>query len=153
MASTPTTTKIVSFSGKNRFLSNFYPAVVEMDDELYAAVEHAFQAAKCIDIAKRADFRAPHLTAAGAKQLGRRVVRRPDWKEVQVHVMRELLYEKFTGLHNPRLAEQLLDTGDAELIEGNWWGDTFWGVCGGVGENWLGRLLMEVRGAIELAQI
>jgi predicted NAD-dependent protein-ADP-ribosyltransferase YbiA (DUF1768 family) len=32
-----------------------------------------------------------------------------------------------------------------ELIEGNWWGDTYWGVCNGVGENHLGKLLMKIR--------
>lgn len=29
--------------------------------------------------------------------------------------------------------------------EGNTWGDKFWGVCDGEGENHLGKLLMEVR--------
>jgi predicted NAD-dependent protein-ADP-ribosyltransferase YbiA (DUF1768 family) len=36
-------------------------------------------------------------------------------------------------------------TGDEELVEGNWWNDTFWGVCNGVGENNLGKLLMKIR--------
>ena len=46
------------------------------------------------------------------------------------------------------LRQQLLDTGDAELVEGNSWNDTFWGVSArtGKGKNWLGRLLMQVRG-------
>lgn len=35
--------------------------------------------------------------------------------------------------------------GDAELIEGNTWGDRIWGVCDGVGENRLGKILMRVR--------
>jgi predicted NAD-dependent protein-ADP-ribosyltransferase YbiA (DUF1768 family) len=39
----------------------------------------------------------------------------------------------------------LIDTGDQELIEGNWWGDVIWGVCNGKGENHLGKILMEVR--------
>jgi predicted NAD-dependent protein-ADP-ribosyltransferase YbiA (DUF1768 family) len=46
----------------------------------------------------------------------------------------------------------LLETGDAELIEGNDWGDTFWGVCGGKGNNFLGKLLMEVRKELRSAQ-
>lgn len=43
------------------------------------------------------------------------------------------------------LSEMLEATGDAELIEGNHWGDTFWGVCNGVGQNNLGKLLMAIR--------
>lgn len=39
----------------------------------------------------------------------------------------------------------LLKTGDEELVEGNTWGDTFWGVCKGKGRNELGKILMKVR--------
>ena len=39
----------------------------------------------------------------------------------------------------------LLATGDAKIVEGNTWGDVFWGVCNGVGENHLGEILMKVR--------
>lgn len=58
--------------------------------------------------------------------------------------MEELLRIKFSGI-DPFLTRALLETGDAELIEGNTWNDTFWGVCNGEGENNLGRLLMKVR--------
>lgn len=52
---------------------------------------------------------------------------------------------KFT--QNPILAQRLLDTGEARIAEGNYWGDLFWGVddVTGEGENHLGRLLMELR--------
>ena len=45
------------------------------------------------------------------------------------------------------LRSLLVATGDRELIEGNTWGDTFWGVDKntGQGENHLGRILMELR--------
>jgi predicted NAD-dependent protein-ADP-ribosyltransferase YbiA (DUF1768 family) len=39
----------------------------------------------------------------------------------------------------------LIDTGNEELCEFNTWGDTFYGVCNGVGKNILGKLLMEIR--------
>lgn len=57
--------------------------------------------------------------------------------------MRRLVWRKFTD--DPYLAELLLATGDEELVEGNVWGDTFWGVCEGKGENWLGKILMDIR--------
>ena len=56
--------------------------------------------------------------------------------------MLELLHLKF---RHPVLKDQLLATGDVELIEGNDWGDEFWGVCCGKGSNNLGKLLMLVR--------
>ena len=34
---------------------------------------------------------------------------------------------------------------DVDLIEGNTWGDTFWGQVDGKGENKLGKLLMKIR--------
>lgn len=40
---------------------------------------------------------------------------------------------------------RLAETGDVDLVEGNTWGDTFWGVYNGRGENWLGVLLMLTR--------
>ena len=57
--------------------------------------------------------------------------------------MRDLLAQKF-AVHT-QLAQMLLLTGDALLVEGNTWNDTFWGVCAGVGHNNLGLLLMQQR--------
>ena len=69
--------------------------------------------------------------------------KRDNWSRIKNDVMLKLLRRKFvSGSHYATL---LLDTGGAELIEGNTWGDTYWGVCDGVGENHLGKLLMLVR--------
>lgn len=132
---------INSFSGKYRFLSNFYPSPIKMGDLVYDTVEHAYQAAKCVEPLDRLMIR-DATTPGIAKQLGRRVAIRDDWEEVKVQVMHKLLQMKFKSEY---LKDMLLDTGDVELIEGNTWGDTFWGVCNGVGENHLGKLLMQVR--------
>ena len=67
---------------------------------------------------------------------------RSDWEDVKFDVMKEIVILKFI---NPNLKEKLLATKDAELIEGNTWNDRCWGVCDGVGQNNLGRILMEVR--------
>ena len=50
--------------------------------------------------------------------------------------------------YHDELRSRLITTGDALLVEGNTWGDTFWGQCDGVGENHLGRILMGVRLAL-----
>ena len=57
--------------------------------------------------------------------------------------MEDICRAKFT--QNEELKKKLIDTGDATLIEGNTWNDTFWGVCNGVGENNLGKILMKIR--------
>lgn len=72
---------------------------------------------------------------------------RADWDDARNYrlvVMEQLLREKFSD-KNPELKQKLIDTYDAELIEGNTWNDTFWGVCGGIGKNHLGKLLMKIR--------
>ena len=82
------------------------------------------------------------------KGMGRRVKLRPDWEQVKVGLMEEIVRAKFT--QNEELKRLLLATGDKRLAEGNTWGDTFWGVDlrTGQGENHLGRILMKVRGEL-----
>lgn len=128
-------TDILAFRDEYRWLSNFWPV-----PSLGATVEHHYQAAKTDDPAWASRIlEAP--TAGQAKRLGQRAPLRPTWNDERIPVMRSLLIVKFEGL----LARRLLATGDARLVEGNTWGDTFWGVCEGVGENHLGQLLMWVR--------
>ena len=81
-------------------------------------------------------------TAKEAKSFGRQVKLREDWESVKVDIMEMLLRQKFA---RPALREQLLNTQDSILINGNNYGDTFWGVCKGEGQNQLGRLLMKIR--------
>jgi ribA/ribD-fused uncharacterized protein len=137
--------KIDSFVGEYRFLSNFAPSVIEVDGFDYPTVEHAFQALKTENPTEREIVRTAR-TPGQAKKLGRRVTLRADWNTARVSVMKMLLEKKFS---NKVLRAELLATEDAELVEGNYWNDTFWGVCRGRGENNLGRLLMEVRSSIK----
>lgn len=133
---------ISSFQGAYRFLSNFYPCVVEHNGLIYTSAEHAFQAAKSLcDIDKYIIW--SQDTPAKAKQQGRRITMRSDWDEVKLDEMESVLLAKF---YNYDLRKMLVNTGDQQLIEGNTWGDTYWGQSPvGVGENHLGKLLMEVR--------
>jgi ribA/ribD-fused uncharacterized protein len=132
---------ITSFSGEYRWLSNFYRCNVILDDIIYPSVEHAYQAAKTLNLRDRELIRRKP-TAGMAKRYGKIVVMRPDWNDVRLAIMEDLVRQKFLTSSMERL---LLSTGDAELIEGNYWGDTFWGVCRGVGENHLGKILMKIR--------
>ena len=139
---------IRSFNGKHSFLSNFHLCDVRFEGVTYHSVEAAFQAAKCVSPEARRRFAtmSPYM----AKQAGRTVDLRPDWEDVKVEVMRGLLREKFAP--GSELARMLLSTGNAELHEGNTWGDTFWGedLKTGTGRNMLGNLLMEVRDGLRV---
>ncbi len=134
-------TPIESFFGRYRFLSNFYPCEMDVAGVRYPTLEHAFQAEKTTNMTEREVIRNAK-TPGQAKALGRRVTLRGNWNEIRVDVMRELLGIKFS---DKVLRAELLATKDAELVEGNTWGDVFWGVCKGRGENMLGKLLMEIR--------
>jgi len=138
-------TKIKEFQGEFRFLSNFWPARLHHDGIEYPTTEHAFQAAKTLDFRDRWNI-SKLPTPADAKREGRKLVLRPDWEAVKDQVMLELTILKF--MNHRKLKEQLLATGHAELIEGNTWGDKYWGVCGGEGHNHLGKILMLVRGQL-----
>jgi ribA/ribD-fused uncharacterized protein len=133
---------INSFSGPHAFLSNFHPVTVVLDGVQYPTLEHAYQAAKTTSPEQRDVIRRA-MSPAHAKRLGRSVTLRPDWDDRKLETMRDLVAKKFAP--GTILATQLLATGDEYLEEGNWWGDKFWGVCNGVGRNYLGKLLMAQR--------
>ena len=102
---------------------------------------------KTLDIDERKAIAAAE-TPGKAKRMGRQVKLRPDWEKVKLYYMELGLKLKF---QDPALAKKLIETGDEELIEGNWWHDNTWGSCYCVkcsriaGRNLLGMLLMELR--------
>lgn len=135
---------IDKFRGVFSFLSNFYPADTGFDGEVYPSAEHAYQASKTINKEERAKILFAE-TPGKAKRLGATLTLREGWDDMRVEVMASILKSKF---ENPELRTRLLETRGLPLIEGNTWGDTFWGVCNGMGKNHLGRLLMLLRDEI-----
>lgn len=133
------------FDGGYAFLSNYSASPFRIDYVLFPTMEHYFQANK-------ADNQNDYLriayapTPGEAKRLGRKIQLRPDWEKIKDNIMLIGLRKKFA---DPELRSLLLATGDEELVEGNYWGDTYWGVCNGVGQNKLGKLLMQVREEIK----
>lgn len=136
---------ISEFTGEHRFLSNFYPAIIEINGWQFPSAEHAYQAAKSLNpiVWRQFQHGKEFITAGQAKRLGSRIQIRCDWNSVKLGIMREIVECKFE--QNPNLLYLLIMTNPVELIEGNHWGDTFWGVCKGKGENHLGQILMGVR--------
>ncbi len=134
------------FKGKYYFLSNFYDAPVEFAGLHFLNNEAAFHAQKTVNEFERVRF--TQLDPSKAKKLGRSIHLRDDWEQIKVNVMHEICRAKF--LQNPDLARQLVATNNEILIEGNTWGDKFWGQCNGVGENNLGKILMQIRDELKL---
>jgi len=143
---------INSFTGRWRFLSNFYPVTIEHQGIKYPSVEHYYVAMK-IKNDQQIDGRyityidcremiAKMPDPSKVKQFGKILKLRKDWDDVKLDVMLWGIREKFK---NEDLRQLLTETGDEELVEGNWWGDKFWGVSNGEGENHLGKILMKVR--------
>ena len=145
-----TISTIDSFRGKYYFLSNFFPAEVTYNGLTYQNNEAAFQAQKTYSKEERIEFTT--LEPRDAKRRGRRVRLRKEWEQVKDRIMEEIVRAKFS--QNEELKEQLLATGDAQLVEGNRWNDRYWGVDiqSGVGENHLGKILMKVRSELRLAK-
>lgn len=144
-----TVAPITYFRGHHRWLSNFHPCKIRIRGHEFDSVEHAYQALK-FDESKWSNFKG--ITAKEAKHLGYKIFPGlpEEWHQMKVVLMGALLEQKFAL--GSELALALLATGDAELIEGNNWGDTFWGVCDGVGENQLGKLLMARRAQLQQQQ-
>jgi ribA/ribD-fused uncharacterized protein len=134
-------TTIDRFEGEHEFLSNFYPCEIPFEGKVYPTSEHAFQAAKTLDDAEREKVRLAKKPGS-AKAIGKRVTLRKNWNFERTAWMKTVLEIKFS---DPGLREKLRATGAATLVEGNTWGDTFWGICRGKGENRLGKILMQIR--------
>lgn len=130
---------ISEFRGKYYFLSNFYSSPVYYRGMTFRNAEAAFHAQK--DRSRASEF--TRLNPSEAKRLGRRVRLRRDWEDIKEDIMFEVVMAKFGG--SQALADALLATGDEKLVEGNTWGDRYWGVCDGKGLNKLGGILERVR--------
>lgn len=140
-------TDIMVFDGKYAFLSNFYPCSPLYMGQVWKSSEHAYQAAKALsatDFTAIADAGSPGQAKRMGKKLAEAHKVRPDWNDVRVGIMHDILVAKFAI---PDLEERLLSTGKLKLVEGNMHHDVFWGVDirTGKGQNMLGKLLMQIR--------
>jgi ribA/ribD-fused uncharacterized protein len=135
---------IQEFQEEYRFLSNFWPANITYKNMTFRSVEHAYQAAKTLNLDERRRIQSCR-SPGQAKRLGKTVTIREDWNNIKLRVMAGLLWQKF---HIPELREMLLATGDQRIEEGNNWGDRYWGISpvgSGNGRNCLGEIIMAIR--------
>jgi len=146
---------INQFINEYRFLSNFSLCEIEYERMIYRSLEAAYQAAKTLDLIERIKIQSA-VTPGRAKKLGNAITLRDDWDKIKLGVMEELLRKKFKL--GSELSQKLLETGDKELIEGNYWcdgwlGQCFCSKCGNKGENHLGKLLMKIRTDLKIEQV
>lgn len=124
--------------------SNFAAFPFTIEEKEWRTTEHYFQAQKFVGTEFEEEIRnipSPMIAARAGRD--RKKPLRPDWEAVKDDVMRAAVRAKFT--QHPKLAELLLSTGDAELIE-HTKNDSYWADGGdGSGKNMLGIILMEVR--------
>lgn len=138
---------IKQFSKENRWLSNFSPATIVHEGITYPSVEHFYVAMKTPNLEFRERI-AKLETAGQAKKIGRAIEETDglpkNWYEDKLIHMRFALEQKY---NQEPYKQQLIDTGDQTIIEGNTWGDVFWGVDlkTDEGKNNLGEMIMEIR--------
>lgn len=148
--------KFYRSSGAYGCFSNLFRCPVEFEGETYPHAEAAYQAGK----ARKPEVRAwllaapsPSLLAMAAHGLYSWDIA-PGWSRGRYDRMRRVVLAKFTQNAGP--ATVLLGTGDARLVESATVDNEVnrrWGEVNGVGQNWLGKILMEARDELRTAEV
>ncbi len=135
--------------------TNFYEQDITVDGKVWPTTEQYYQASKFTDpnlqnIIQK--FKSDSSGSAPRKAFDfankNKQSLRPDWYDVNLDNMRKAIYEKFAQY--PQLATMLLQTGNAILVEDAGKNDSFFGAGDDyLGQNWLGRILMEVRAELQ----
>jgi ribA/ribD-fused uncharacterized protein len=138
--------RIIFYSTQGEYgcFSNFSRHKVSYKSVLYQTSEHAYQAQKFFDKGFQAKV-ARAATPKEAANLGRNMAMplRKDWESVKLGIMREVVRAKFS--QNEECKATLLSTGNCKIVECTE-NDQFWAWSQSRGgENWLGRILMEIR--------
>ena len=147
-----------------RQLSNMHPCGVRLGGVTYPSAEHAFQCIKMLRFGKAGaahSLRAVADPKACKRKAGRRGIAEARLSDAEVgawnggasrEVMLDVLRAKYAA--GSPMAGVLLSTGGRVLVEKlARFGDRVWGVNSkNVGENRLGRLLMEVRAELGAGQ-
>lgn len=133
--------------------SNLYRRLIDFEGETFPTSEHAYQAGK----ARKSEVRewilsapSPSLVAMAAHGLYYWDIA-PGWSRTKFDRMRAVLRAKFT--QHSDLRDLLLSTGDVRLVESATVDNEvnrLWGEVGGVGQNMLGVMLMELRDQLRL---
>lgn len=166
---------ITTFRGMYWFLSSFaqIPCPAPwLDGAIAPTREHSFQACKAVS-PDQARWVLDAPDPGEAKKRGRQVRAWLNWDQIRREVMLDLILGQLGS--QPPFRVMLAGTAGETLVEGNHWGDVYWGavpVTAGIiypggngppplwkpdeaspqtwlcGDNWLGRVLMMARDVI-----
>ncbi|MBX7221738.1 MAG: NADAR family protein [Blastocatellia bacterium] len=136
--------KFYAVNDEYGFMSNFAPYPFTLKGKTWPTSEHYFQAQKFPDTEYEEEIRMTQSPMIAARMgRSRKHPLRKNWESIKDDIMREAVWAKFT--QHPQLAEKLLATGEAKLIE-HTKNDRYWADGGdGTGKNMLGIILMELR--------
>lgn len=136
--------------------SNLYRRPMLFEARTFPTAEHAYQFGKPRKDAVREWLMAapsPSLLAMAAHGLYSWDIA-PGWSRSRFDRMRAVIRAKFT--EHADLGQLLLSTGEARLVESGTVDNDVnrrWGEVNGKGENWLGRILMEIRAELGQRQV
>lgn len=140
---------IHEFKGEYKWLSNFEPVNITIDGITYPSVEHAYMSAKCDDPEWKKYCSDSNNTAGDVKRKSREVKLVDNWDTLKFDIMETCLMKKY---RQEPFSSRLINTGNQNIVEGNYFGDTVWGVdlksSPNVGENHLGRMIMLIRNTL-----
>ena len=125
--------------------SNFAPYPLEIEGRVWPTSEHYFQAQKFPADPEHQEAIRRQASPMIAAEMGRDRSKplRADWEQVKDAIMTAAVRTKFA--QHPELAELLLSTGEATLVE-HTKNDAYWADGGdGSGKNMLGKILMQIR--------
>ena len=135
---------IKQFNKEYSWLSNFAPCKIIIGDLEFSSIEHAYMSEKSNDRDWKEICADKSNSPANIKKVSKMVDLRKDWEDIKLSVMEKCIDQKFSQEPYETL---LLATKNEMIQEGNWWGDTFWGIDLKTekGKNNLGKLIMEKR--------
>lgn len=140
---------------ETRWLSNMAYVNIEYVGIIYPSIENFYQAMKynessCmfVDWTPKRVYLREHISTLKPHE-AKKFSREKEWTNMKFEgrKLEIMLYAQRKKYSQEPFKSKLLSTGDNLLGEGNWWGDKFWGVDIGtrIGENNLGRIIMQVR--------
>lgn len=134
---------IKEFRNEYAWLSNFTPVKIIIQGIEFNSVEHAYMSRKSDDEGW-VEFCANTKSAAEVKKASHKIKLKEGWNKIKFDIMYQYLEQKF---NQEPFKTKLIETGNTHIMEGNWWNDTYWGVClkKNAGENTLGKLIMFIR--------
>ena len=116
---------VIIFHGAGDILSNFFPVSLRYQGRWFDTSEHLYQYRKALVYGTTSQQTQiwQAKSPGTALRRGKAIKTQPDWHEVKVRVMREILWLKVRS--QSRISDYLRSTGDRPLIEGTH--NMFWG--------------------------